>query len=318
MAFYRCGNSKSTTLIDGVESEEEVKLKSLGKLFTQSYPEPPMGSIRYDMSSSTTVSSHNGSLFHKVKDAFYYCDGPIFYKCKDNNWTYLLSTGRFGTGYAKRLTDEFSMTDTSAFVLNDILYFIAEWVDDKTEYITKFNDEDCTFSKVVEFPYPDSYYLKAIPVSDEEVYLWYYKNPIVKYSIKDNTFTEITTAPVLSHQALDMIVYNNEIHIIGATSNGDSNYKHYKYSFEDNTWIEVSTLPTGTRCSIEYTYNVIIDNKWYRSINGYIYKYENDSWSQLNRLPNFRAFNNQGMCMCSYSSYLLAGELHEAYELIKE
>ena len=325
MAFYRCGTGNSSeVLVDGVETEGDIKLKSLGMIFKQLHPSPLAGTFYIASSTQSSISDHYGYLFHKVNDNFYYMNNYL-QRYKDGKWSILYEGNEFKNeigsisyGYVKKISNELDLSGMSAFVLNNTLYFVGKWVDDKIVYIGKFNEVDNTFQKVVEFPYwTSSSWTKATIINDEEVYLYGYSQPIVKFSIKDNSLTEITT-PLITNQGRDLIIYNNEIHMMGKLTNG-TEVKHYKYLPESDTWTEISTVPTSTTLTSGYNYNAVINGNWYLYADDKIYKYNDGTWEQVALLSTFRAFNNQGLCMCHSSSrHLAPGELYEVYELVKE
>ena len=122
-------------------------------------------------------------------------------------------------------------------------------------------------------------------------------NNTTHYKYNGSQWVAVSTLPY-QPQGSAIIVYNDEIHLIGGSGN-NYNTKHYKWS--GSTWETASTLPYkfywGTACVYQGELHIMGSGV---SPQNYHYAWDGTNWKQLTNLPNSSAYG----CSAVYNDLL--------------
>ena len=107
-------------------------------------------------------------------------------------------------------------------------------------------------------------------------------------TIFDGNWGDVSTLPY-EFYAGSAVVLDNEIHILGSSTNSSNYTKHYKYNTSTKTWSNVSTLPyqfySGSAIVLNNEIHILGSNN--SSYRKYHYKYNTstNTWSNVRTLP---------------------------------
>lgn len=334
MAFYRCGNSKAATFIDGAEPEGEVKLKSLGMVPLDVVTGIPPG-ITYGYS-STTHSAQDNFLTY-FKDAIYCIWHPTCINCyKDGVWSKIELTNSaitFASGVYSYSPDWASEVNGIFFASwNGALYYVASLTGEISNgdgwVLATSLPTNLARSKLC--AYDSDIYQVYLDTSD-----WKYVG-IRKYSPTEKTWTNLSSFEKYVHYndygLVDAVVHKDEIHIFisfdGGTNNtGTKRLDYLKYSIKDNTWTKMTSLPYYSGPQID-AWGDTVYLLWSIETSDHmchLFKLEDGVMTQypnciLRSASKLCGINGEGWFehFDSSNDDVRLGRFFEAYELVKE
>lgn len=291
MAFYRCGgDSKPTTLIDGVETEQDIKLKSLGISFEQELPFSIYGeTIELD---SKCIAYRSG---------YWYCFTSRYaYRYKDSGWIQCCSV-------PTEFNIKSNVVSSGAYV-----YFFCEistagtWDTKSTYYLYKFDGSSFTLLHTFSNLFDANGQSGTILIDKDNSKLIHIifgkfasggnisgiKPYLAKewiYDVSNDTLTDAGNIPT-DIDSLGAVYYNGEIHVIGDGPYSTSPYKHCKKV--GTSWITLDTPPNY----VPYQ-NIVSDDKYiYMDNRTYMYRFDGSVWTQVNIHSDIQV-NRQFFCI---------------------
>lgn len=283
MAFYRCGgDSKPTTLIDGVETEQDIKLESLGASFVAAED-----LTEYGFTCGETIKRDTRYVCYMLNTWFCFTKSYA-YKYESSGWTkicavpteFLIKAATFDSSrHRAYILCEKSSDDT--------------WSTSSTYYLYKFDCSSFTLLHTFSNLFCANNSAGSIWLDDDGNNIHIYKERFAsggnssgirpyysaewKYTISSDTVTQVCLMPSY-FSSLVHAVYGGQVHLIGTTS-GSANV-HYKKNINDTSF----TLLDDTPPYLGRWYEVTSDGKYiyvyYQSgiINHHIYRYDNVDW----------------------------------------
>ena len=102
-----------------------------------------------------------------------------------------------------------------------------------------------------------------------------------------------------------VVVYNNEIHILGQFGTGSECTEHYK--FDGSSWSEVSALPYSfdNGAAVVYNNEIHILGSYTSNCGTKHYKFDGSSWSEVSTLPY--SFNSGAAVVYNNEIHILGG-----------
>lgn len=294
MAFYRCGSSKPTTLIDGEETEEDIKLKSLGLLFKPVTKTLPTGNTVSTLNRIGVFADNNG--FNSF----------VSYESGDTTYTYRYLWDKSSGAWVKQSdTGPNSMNLLSNFIrIGNYTYFLANTSSDTTTILYRYTNGTYTALYTASTLYSTNVHTLLQSETDSNIiYIlgrvasssdgYYYK--MFKYNISANTLTEVKKYIQYCSSQPYAIYYKGAIHVIGYVS---STYKHYIYTdsagFQD-TGISVPYQPWNTGSLFTDDNYLYLES---RNGGGFgIYRFDGETWTLIDNMnvfeSNFFTFKHQ-------------------------
>lgn len=340
MAFFKCGGSKTATIIDGVESGKDLKLKSLGLrdlgIITPRIPESVLGNLTYSYYSTydgyVNIVPFQGKLYF----IYSYSSLIIFqYEVDTNTW---IKIGNITTDLDVRALNW-------AKEINGIIYlFISERYRQSICHIEfTSNGINLIRDSVIPGTKSNEYYVYAY---GSDIYFFEgVSSYLYKFSTTTKTWTELVSFDNEYIRDIKFIKkINDELHIYTVYEYYDSDWNEYSYYLykylckitdQTITRIEIA-LPYNNSNKFKFLYinnvlHVILEapdsNSCYVPV---LFKFEDDIFTQIDNSGDINSllsastfnFNNEiwyrnAELDSGEGETLRLGKFSEVYELTK-